>query len=55
MQTRADVQVTNDKDLDWLVWLEDHVVARFPRAVDALALAAMLECSPRARAEATAV
>jgi hypothetical protein len=50
MKASTDVRVTSASKLDWLVWLDATVVGRFARAADALALAALLECSPRERA-----
>ncbi len=48
----ADVRVSRE-GLDWLVWLEGEMVARFVVAGDALAYASLLECDPRARREAS--
>lgn len=54
MRTAADVRVTNDANMDWLVWLDSILVGRFPLAGEALALAAMLECNPKERARVCA-
>ncbi|CAN5654551.1 hypothetical protein BH24ACT26_BH24ACT26_12210 [soil metagenome] len=51
----TEVRITSDSNRDWLVWFESKVVGRFPRVGDALAYAAMLECSPRERGGAAAV
>ncbi len=53
MEQAAEVHVTSDPYRNWLVWLNERLVGRFPRVGDALALAAMLECSPRERAGVT--
>jgi hypothetical protein len=47
-----DIEVMRDESRYWLVSLDARVVGRFAMLADALALAAILECSPRARAEA---
>ncbi len=52
---RTEVRITSDPSRDWFVWLGDVVVGRFVVVGDALALASMLECNPRARALAAAV
>jgi hypothetical protein len=49
-----DVRVVKNAAGDWLVWLDGKIVERFIVAGDALALASILECSPRARAAAIA-
>jgi hypothetical protein len=49
MQHVAQVRPSDDVACDWLVWFESKVVGRFVEVGEALALAAMLECSPRAR------
>jgi hypothetical protein len=55
MHAVAEVRVTSDPNRDWLVWFEGVVVGRFVVAGDALAYAAMLECSPQTRTAAAAV
>jgi hypothetical protein len=47
----VDVRVSHDETGDWMVWLEEEMVARFISVSEALALATLLECSPRARSE----
>lgn len=51
-QQTFDVQVSRDEGAGWVVSLDAAVVASFISVVDALAFAGILECSPRARAEA---
>jgi hypothetical protein len=47
-----DIQISHDDSGEWLVWLETTAVGCFVNVSDALSFAALLECSPRARAEA---
>ena len=47
-----DIYISHDDDGEWLVWLEATAVGRFVNVSDALSFASLLECSPRARAEA---
>jgi hypothetical protein len=46
-----DVRVAQDGSA-WVVSLDSVVVGKFFNAIDALSLASVLECSPRARADA---
>jgi hypothetical protein len=45
------VRVTRESHLEWQVWLNERVAARFAVLTDALDYAELLTCSPRARAE----
>ncbi|MDQ4144688.1 MAG: hypothetical protein M3198_13285 [Actinomycetota bacterium] len=49
----ANVKLTRE-GINWIVWLDEAAVGRFPIAGDALDYAQLLECDPRVRAEATA-
>jgi hypothetical protein len=51
----AEIRVSDDGRRDWLVWWDSKLVARFAQVTEALALAAMLECSPSTRAGARAI
>jgi hypothetical protein len=55
MYSRPSVRISKAGILDWLVWLEDDVVGRFTLVADALDYATILECSPRARGNASRV
>jgi hypothetical protein len=48
-----DVRVSHEDSGEWLVWLDAMVVGRFENPLDALPYASLLECSPRAREEAS--
>ena len=50
----VDVRVSREIDLTWLVWMNEAIVGRFLILGEALDYATLLECTPRARAEAVA-
>lgn len=45
----ADVRISKDEGLQWLVWLEGVLVGKFVIVTEALSYATMLECDPRER------
>jgi hypothetical protein len=48
------IRVTRESHLEWQVWLNERVAARFVLLSDALDYAELLTCSPRARGEVLA-
>jgi hypothetical protein len=48
----ADVKITRESFLMWLVWLDCSVIASFDSVLEALDFASLLECDPRFRREA---
>jgi hypothetical protein len=47
------IRVTKESYLEWQVWLNERMAARFAILTEALDYAELLKCSPRARAEAS--
>lgn len=54
MQTSTVVRMSRQDHDQWFVWLEGKTVGQFSMLTDALDFVRILECSPRARAEALA-